>query len=103
MKTLSVLCLILIGCFLVGCSFSTRKEHASSKTTAAPTSRKAFESIVIGKSEDEVLKTIGRPFCTSGNGSSWYYTNVTIDPISQQADKQTILHVSGGRVVSVSY
>lgn len=74
-------------------------------------SRETFESVVIGKSEDEVIKSVGRPNSTKSGTwersgikwSYWYYEGRTVDPISGKADYQATVTFENGRVTNVTF
>ena len=83
--------------------------HASSASSSSNQSshysRDDFRSLVANKTEQEVLKILGRPSQTQDVGSTkaWTYTGVTYDPVTQNADAMAMISFQNGRVDNVSF
>jgi hypothetical protein len=99
---LAVALLMLGGC-------GPDKAAPSSRKTPAIT-RADFEAKTSGKTEAEVLRTVGKPDETSedDNNKVWTYRNRTYDPLigsATKTDRYVLLHISKkrGAVHGVSF
>ena len=80
--------------------------EAVGKRASKPMSREEFRDKVMGKTEAEVIKAVGRPNYTADLETSspeWTYIEVTADPITKKADFSARIRFSGGRVSEVIY
>jgi hypothetical protein len=68
-------------------------------------SRDEFRKLLLGKTRDEVLETIGKPYQTENSGDvlNLYYRNVTVDPITGKVDDHAQVVIERGTVVRVSF
>jgi hypothetical protein len=59
----------------------------------------------MGKSEDEVLRDVGKPYTTSAaNGVRyWHYVERTWDPLTKAIDSDVQVILKEGRVCAVNY
>jgi hypothetical protein len=81
------------------------------KPTTAPTpakktySREEFETLVVGKSPDEVIAAVGKPDRTEGSEdrAGWFYGERTRDPVTGKTDYRAVLHFEAGKVSRVQY
>lgn len=73
--------------------------------TFAKFDRNEFQSLVIGKTQDEILRNVGRPDRTKTVlwGEFWEYDRKTIDPISGKQDRLAEVYFVGGKVLSVDF
>jgi hypothetical protein len=67
--------------------------------------RDEFGKLVQGKTQEEVLKAVGKPDRTQSAGDRvyWYYNKITKDPVKNKIDSRAQVLFQGGRVASVSY
>jgi hypothetical protein len=68
--------------------------------------REEFRTLVMGKTEAEVIAAVGRPESTSDIGDGrphWVYQGVTRDTVSGKIDGMIFLHFEGGKVESVGF
>jgi hypothetical protein len=67
--------------------------------------REEFETLVMGKTPDEVAAAAGEPtFKIRGGGAlTWTYWGRTADPATGKADPQTVVRFLDGKAVEVSY
>jgi outer membrane protein assembly factor BamE (lipoprotein component of BamABCDE complex) len=67
--------------------------------------RDEFRKLLLGKTRDEVLETIGKPYQTENSGDvvNLYYRNVTVDPITGKVDDHAQVVIERGTVVRVSF
>lgn len=85
------------------------KNHDAANGIASPErkiyTRAEFKKIVVGKTPDEVLKAVGKPTSTQENGDriTWYYDDVTRDPVTEKLDVSVQLVFEFGRVARVNY
>lgn len=99
----SSLVFICTGCFQ-GKPATPAASPAAKKTY----SRDEFTKLVMGKTGDEVIKRLGRPDTTQENASTpdsptWFYHDITIDPVSGKTDYAAQLIFDRGKVVNVNY
>ena len=72
--------------------------------------REKFESIVLFKKPQDVIKIIGRPDQRSGSfpfeqtgSDDWMYKHKTYDPLTGHADSYTWVKIRFGIVAEVTY
>ncbi len=67
--------------------------------------RKEFTDKVFGKTPNEVLEAVGKPFDTNGseNDQVWTYYDRTTDPITGKTDGVAVVWFEDGRVVRVGF
>ncbi len=75
--------------------------------TAAPgiKSREAFKKEVMGKTQVQVMKIIGKPHMigSGAEGEVWIYKNATFHPVTKDADRTTLVQFDGSRVIEVRF
>ena len=66
-------------------------------------SRDEFRKLVIGKTQDEVIKAVGKPFKTHDDPSNvfWMYQGITFDPVSDNHDNFIFINFVDGKAVKV--
>lgn len=100
-----VTCLVLVGCDQPKSSSPSgsnpKETKGASDKPAKKYTRKEFKQMLIGKSEADVVRLIGKPDSTHDQGprTFWYYPSLTYDPISGKDDDKSMVEVSGGVVV----
>lgn len=64
-----------------------------------------FRSVVLNKTEQEVISTIGRPSQNQdlGQVKMWYYYGITYDSVTQNKDSMVQVSFLNGRVDSVNF
>jgi outer membrane protein assembly factor BamE (lipoprotein component of BamABCDE complex) len=92
------LCLSLFGWWK---GYTTHEQAQEQKLLA----RDEFKSMILGKTEDEVLAVAGKPSTTSqaDTVSYWHFAERTRDPLTGQADSNVQVVFKQGRVVAVNY
>ena len=67
--------------------------------------RDEFRSLLVGKTEAEVLDLVGRPDSTqdAAAGRAWYYDRRTRDPVTGKTDARVQVLFAGDRVASVNF
>jgi outer membrane protein assembly factor BamE (lipoprotein component of BamABCDE complex) len=67
--------------------------------------REEFRKLIDGRTQDEVLKLIGKPRRTSEVGpyQYWHYDGVTRDVVTGKLDRNVQLVFEGGRVVRMNF
>jgi outer membrane protein assembly factor BamE (lipoprotein component of BamABCDE complex) len=86
-----------------------KKQVQSGKATprkrAGRFTREEFRKLLMGKTKDEVLATIGKPTSTGHSGSDefWYYDNKCYDPISGKPDYFVPVQFRGNVVVDIDF
>jgi outer membrane protein assembly factor BamE (lipoprotein component of BamABCDE complex) len=73
-----------------------------SSSSKKPT-REEFRKLVMGKTKDEVLATVGKPEFTGSHNSNrefWHYSDLVVDPVNGKRDWRTTVNFEGGIVVS---
>lgn len=115
MKTFSLLGLALLSVAFIACGFGSKGSApngsgapAVSETPAKKVyTREEFKALVVGKSQDEIMKLLGRPAKTSeyGDGTTgWKYEGITVDPISQKMDNTAYADFDRSKICTrVSY
>ena len=68
-------------------------------------SRPEFSRLVLGRSEAEVIKAVGRPDETSEDDDAryWHFKKRTLDPLTQEKDTDVQVVIKAGRVVEINY
>lgn len=110
--------LLVAALFIVGCQDKT-KPTAAFVVPLAPTTpdngsaqpgkktytRKEFKALVMGKTQDEVTKLLGKPDSTGETLGEpfWDYKNVTNDPASGKNDDSVRVFFVGGKVDKVLF
>lgn len=76
-----------IGC---GKPFKAATTQQAKKTYT----REEFRKLVVGKTKDEVLAVLGKPFSTREpeSGNSWTYHDLTVDSVSGKPDYSAWLY-----------
>ena len=95
------LALSLFSFLFIGCG----KQLAEMEISPIP--RPDFEALVINKTEEEVLKSVGKPLRTSESLTAlrWFYQNRTYDPQNNRTDIFALVSFNRrtGRVQYVHY
>lgn len=116
----AVVLIVVGGVGLLGCgglgvvlmaTWTTARPPAATPSGPAVTAaakkytRKEFETLVMGKTEDEVLAAVGKPSSTSNNGGAlrWYYSDMTIDPVTSKPDVYIQVCFERGKVNLINY
>ena len=63
--------------------------------------RQEFETLVVGKSQQEVLEGVGQP--DAKNANQWDYRNIIMDPISGKSDPLAAACWKDGKAERVDY
>lgn len=74
--------------------------------TIPPMTRDEFRAATLYKTQDEVIKTLGRPYSTSEWSESqqdWTYDKRTYDPITNLIDHFVVVTFKDGRVTYVTF
>jgi len=68
-------------------------------------SREKFKKEVIGKTQEQVMRAVGKPhMVTSGaEGEVWVYKNVTFHPVTKDADRNTLVQFDETKVIEVRF
>lgn len=68
-------------------------------------SRDEFRALIMGKSQDEVIKAVGKPEMTQDLSGDvyWNFSNVTRDSVTGEVDGNVQVVFEKGRVVRVNY
>lgn len=68
-------------------------------------SRETFSSLVLGKSEAEVIAAVGRPDDTSEDEDAryWHFKKRTFDPLTQEKDTDVQVIIKGGKAAEINY
>ena len=77
---------------------------ATKEPAKKPTmTREECEQAFLGKTEEQVLKALGKPFYTSGSSGEgdWSYSSLCYDAITGKPDKTTFIMFRNGIVVRV--
>jgi outer membrane protein assembly factor BamE (lipoprotein component of BamABCDE complex) len=85
-------------------TLASRKPPAGQEVKKTYT-REEFRKLIVGKGQDEVIATVGRPDTTqdSGRNPTWYYRNLTVDPITGKTDHSAQVIFKNGVVDHVNY
>ena len=61
--------------------------------------------LLMGKSQEEVLRLIGRPDSTQDytRWQNWFYRHITYDPISRKPDYTANVVIEYGKVSDISF
>jgi hypothetical protein len=106
-------CLVLIGAGMAsiveltllapGCLHMNRP--ALERTDEPIRPRDEFTQLLLGKTEEEVLDTAGKPYRTSEDSEFgyWHYRNCTRDPMTEKVDTDVQVIFHNGKVVQVNY
>ncbi|HEV3383796.1 MAG TPA: outer membrane protein assembly factor BamE [Gemmata sp.] len=68
--------------------------------------REELRALLMDKTQEEVLKLLGKPSRTHEgmfDEPTWYYHELTLDPISEKVDYLAEIRFKDGKVVRVSY
>lgn len=65
--------------------------------------RDEVRAILVGKSEDEVVKLLGNPTRKIIDLRIWCYTDIAVDPATGRTDRTTYVEFEYGRVTRVSF
>ncbi len=99
----SVLTLALAG----GAYYAYRHANGGRSPSPGPTvfTRPEFSKLVMGKSEDQVIQTVGRPDETTEDNDSryWHFKNRTRDPLTGEEDTDVQVVLKGGKVAEINY
>lgn len=93
----------------VGCGVNTVGQKstppAESKQAAKRWTREEFRKTVVGKTPDEVIAAVGKPDRTNDfdDRKSWFYKELTTDPITDKVDKSITVRFKDGRVYEVVF
>ena len=81
------------------------RQEAAERQRTRTLGRGEFRSLVMWKTEDQVLDAVGKPDTTQelGNMEFWYYRFRTIDPVTNRTDFQAQIVFENGVVTSVNY
>jgi hypothetical protein len=68
-------------------------------------SRMEFSRLVLGKSEQEVIESVGRPDETSEDDDAryWHFKNRTLDSLTQEKDTDVQVVIKAGKVTNINY
>jgi hypothetical protein len=94
---------------LVGGAFyainRTRQSESPPRPRPRVYSRPEFSRLVLGKSEAEVIKAVGRPDETSEDDDAryWHFKKRTLDPLTQEKDTDVQVVIKAGRVAEINY
>ncbi len=87
--------------FTIGCDGSGSLTLDANQWFASPDyTRAEFESLVKGKTAEEVIALVGRPDSTldhSPTTDDWVYSYLTTDPVTGKADRTTHLYFEDGK------
>jgi hypothetical protein len=67
--------------------------------------REQFETLIMSKTEDEVLRAVGKPYTTSRGKDVqyWHYANLTLDPLTKKRDSDAQVVFENGNVRAINY
>ena len=90
---------VLVSC--IGCGKGGDKPKT---TTKRAYTRDEVKKLVGGKTEEEVLKLLGKPESTgeSGGIKTWFYKSIAKDPTTDKIERRYI-SFDGGKVFDVSF
>ncbi len=99
----SILTMALAG----GAYYAYRHATRGGPPPPRPTifTRPEFSKRVMGKSEDEVIQTVGRPDETTEDRDTrfWHFKNRTRDPLTGEEDTDVQVVLKGGKVAEINY
>jgi outer membrane protein assembly factor BamE (lipoprotein component of BamABCDE complex) len=103
--------ILLIACaefalFLVGCGPTLVPPSGQTAGANKETyTREQFDKLVVGKTQDEVLQAVGKPYLTSQADGVvyWHYMDRTRDPLTKGIDTDVQLIFKNGHVSAVNY
>lgn len=111
-----VLLSALVVCCVVGCGKipkpsqvtttpTTPTEATPAKTEPKIYTREEFTALLVGKTQDQVIKLVGKPNRTSASGerSTWDYYDRTRDTIADKIDHIAFVWFRNGVVERVNY
>ena len=84
----------------------TEQQQQQTEPVGKLYTRDEFRKLLMGKTMDEVLKAIGKPESTSDTpdrNPTWYYKNITHDPLTKETDSTTYVDFRRGRVEDVRF
>ena len=106
--TTVTVCLLLCGLLLACGGKLDVKPNAGGQADgkAKPRPREELQTLLTGKTKDEVIKAMGRPERTNDilGTETWTYHEASFDPVSQKTDhRMTLWFDNGGRVERVKF
>lgn len=83
----------------------TQQSEAPARPPPRVYSRPEFSRLVLGKSEAEVIKAVGRPDETSEDDDAryWHFKKRTLDPLTQEKDTDVQVVIKAGKVAEINY
>lgn len=90
---------------MTACTKSEAVAGAVKTASSSQMTRGEFKSLVLGKTKQEVIKTVGRPkrTMTASFGEVWFYENVTVDDITSKVDYRATLEFAPDAVSKVDF
>lgn len=106
-----VFSIVLLSIVLISCAGGVGTGGSYGGATGRTTEEKrvylrdTFRHLVYMKSQEEVLKAVGKPDTTQETGGMviWYYKGITKDPITEKIDYHVQLVFESGKVLRVNY
>jgi hypothetical protein len=67
--------------------------------------RQQFEALIMSKTEEDVLRAVGKPHTTSRGKDVqyWHYANLTMDPLTKKRDSDAQVVFENGNVRAINY
>jgi len=98
---------VLTLALAVGGYYAIRRAGKGSSPPPGPAvyTRSEFSRLVMGKPEDEVIRTVGRPDETTEDSGSrfWHFKNRTRDPVTGEEDTDVQVVLKQGKVEEINY
>ena len=97
--------LALVGGTLYAINRSQQSAESPVRPRPRVYSRAEFSRLVLGKSEEEVIKAVGRPDETSEDDDAryWHFKKRTLDPLTQEKDTDVQVVIKAGKVSEINY
>jgi hypothetical protein len=90
--------------FLFGSGQTTDPQGDAAQAKRVYT-REQFETLIMSKNEDEVLRAVGKPHTTSRGKDVqyWHYANLTMDSLTKKRDSDAQVVFENGSVRAINY
>ena len=81
------------------------EDKAAAEASTKVFTRGQFENLVLNRTEEQVIKAVGKPDSTQsiGGGTYWYYSRRTKDSVTGNTDLRAQVHFGPSLVKSVSF
>ena len=98
----ALLCVLVV--FSAGCLKSGAGTAPTVAAKATTMTRDEFRAKVIGKTEAEVIATVGKPMSTAEGGTRmFHYEKLTTDPVNGRVDTWITVVFENGKVTQVRF